>query len=163
MSALLSYLESLAPIPAGIVMFIIIKSLRLSGRRIRIIEGEQTEELRHGGGMERPLAVKIRTQMREKRANHPRYEAFVRDVLIINGKLSARYKSGAALFAGTGVISVGEVCMLPEYIAKTRKDRIWVFLERREGMLPELLRYGRSSGILISYSMDSKLGFVGER
>lgn len=156
MSGFVSYLMNFVPIPLGILAFYLIRSVRLSGRKVRIYTevGGKAKGEDSGGLAGRPADLSL----------HGKFESFVRSMLIVNGRLGKRRRKeySAVGFSEIGVLSVQNLESLPEYLARGRRERIGVFLTGAGSLPKELLAFGKGSGILVSYSSDNKLDVIGD-
>jgi len=152
MSGFLAYVLRFVPIPIGILAFYMIKSISLSGRKVRIYDSRRKSEPEaptdggRGGNL----------------CDYGRFGSFVRDMLIVNGSFCRGRKIDCAFlgFSKLGLISSSNLSQLSAYLRKAPIRKIDVFLDENNGLLDELLELGKTSGILLSYSSECRLGVI---
>jgi|GEM_PF-6189407 hypothetical protein len=156
MNVFLSYILNFIPVPIGILAFYVIRSIRISSKKIRICDDENNRRTY--------LSNAIENQMPIDCSSLRKFEIFVKDMLIVSGVSVRRGRPNypSIGFSKIGVINIQNLESMPEYLMRMRKERIILFVHRPESLLVELLAFGKTSGILISYSLDYKLEFLQE-
>lgn len=152
MNGFLSYILNFLPILLGIGAFYLIKSVRITGKKIKIYQN----------GKDRQHAPKGHLDSHEK-PDSSRFENLILEELIIRGKLGKRKISNyfSEGFSEAGIIGTDNLQRLPDYAMEIHRRDITLFLREKEVLFGELLAFGKVSGILIGYSSNCKIRFSG--
>lgn len=159
MTGFLSYLLNFIPIPIGILALYVIKSIHISSRKIRVY-GSDRKVRRHSDYS----GKNVRCLSHSISPNRGTFRSFAREMLIVNGKLSksSKIENAALIFCRIGLMSARNVNSLSQYLAKTPKKRIHLFLNDDAFLFECIMAFGDVSGILIAYSLDCGLDFVSD-
>ena len=188
----LHYLIDFAPVPLGIILFCIIKSVKLSKASIRIYGPEPQRQARipkadkgrglqswiskHNGQETATHPIQIALAYRSGIAHAPvlwkgnvsesekaregAFRKFVSDTLIING---IKLKNGSHAKAGICKLGAADIRNIDSSLrlaSDGKPDSLCVLCSGKKEILPKLLEYGRISGMLLWYALESKLSIL---
>lgn len=148
MIGLSSYVYDFAPIPIGMLAFYIIRSIKLSGRRIRIYNEDTGRKFPDSS---------LRQADGTYAAND--FQGFIKTALIVNGKFPRRRPKSPHLlvFRELGILDSRNVMTVGKYLKISKKNKISVFSSNDGDLLREALGFSNASGFLLAYSLNSAL------